>query len=372
MQQAQEADAEAEAQGRGGLRFVDQRGVVELKLVQRVAELRVVRAVQGIQAREHHRLGVLVAAERLLGTLVELGDRVTHLGLPDILHAGDQVAHLTDGQAVGRLHLRRVRADLQQLVSGAGRHHPDALALAERAVDDLHVGHDTAVGVVDRVEDHRAGGGVLDADRGRHLADDLVQQLGHADAGLGGDPQDVLGLAADQIGQLGGELLGLGGRQIDLVEDGDDRELVLHRQVEVGEGLGLDPLSGVDEEDAALARGERAGDLVGEVDVARGVDHVEDVGRATSLFTLGGVPGQTDRLGLDRDAALALDVHAVEVLRAHLPRVDDTGELEHPVGERRLAVVDVRDDAEVTEEGRIGTARLRHVRRGRGHAGSIQ
>ncbi len=60
-------------------------------------------------------------------------------------------------------------------------------------------------------------------------------------------------------------------------------------------------------------------------------------------------PGQPDRLALDRDAALALDVHAVEVLRAHLPRVDDAGELQHAVGQRRLAVVDVGDDAEVAD-----------------------
>jgi hypothetical protein len=53
---------------------------------------------------------------------------------------------------------------------------------------------------------------------------------------------------------------------------------------------------------------------------------------------------------LDGDAALALDVHPVEVLRAHVDAfVDDAGDLQHAVGERRLAVVDVRDDAEVAD-----------------------
>ena len=41
--------------------------------------------------------------------------------------------------------------------------------------------------------------------------------------------------------------------------------------------------------------------------------------------------------------------------------VDDPGELEHPVGERRLAVVDVRDDAEVADDRRVGRAGLRRV-----------
>src|ERR1700741_1966303 len=45
----------------------------------------------------------------------------------------------------------------------------------------------------------------------------------------------------------------------------------------VGELLGLAPLRGVDEQQRALAGGERTGDFVGEVDVAGRVDQVEDV-----------------------------------------------------------------------------------------------
>ena len=245
---------------------------------------------------------------------------------------------------------------------GAGGHHPDALALGELPVDDPDVGDDTAVGVVDRVEDHRAGGRVGDADRGRHLAHDPVEQRVHADAGLRRDPQHVGGVAADEVRQLLGELLRLGGGQVDLVEHRDDGEVVLHRQVEVGERLGLDALGGVDQQDRALAGGQRAGHLVGEVDVPRGVDHVQDVGAARPVAA-GRRPRQPDRLRLDRDAPLTLDVHPVEVLGAHLPLVDHAGELEHAVGERRLAVVDVGDDAEVADQRRVGTARLGHVER---------
>ena len=61
------------------------------------------------------------------------------------------------------------------------------------------------------------------------------------------------------------------------------------------------------------------------------------------------VPRHPHGLALDRDAALALDVHPVEVLRAHRPVVDDAGDLQHPVGQGRLAVVDVGDDAEVAD-----------------------
>jgi hypothetical protein len=53
---------------------------------------------------------------------------------------------------------------------------------------------------------------------------------------------------------------------------------------------------------------------------------------------------------LDRDSALALEIHRVENLRFHFPRLQRAGHLEEAVGQRRLAVVDVRDDGEVADE----------------------
>ncbi len=142
---------------------------------------------------------------------------------------------------------------------------------------------------------------------------------------------------------LAGVAVGIGGGQVDLVERGDDLEVVLQREVAVGERLGLDALRGVDDEHDALARGEAAADLVAEVDVTRGVDQVEDVA----------LPVDTDVLRLDRDAPLALEVHRVEVLRPHVAGVDGAGDLQDPVRQRRLAMVDVRDDREVADAGEV-------------------
>ncbi len=233
-----------------------------------------------------------------------------------------------------------------------GREHQDALARREVPVDDADVGDDTAVDVVDAVEDHRAGRRVRVPDRRRHQAHDLVEQLADSLAGLGADPQHVIRVAADDVRELGGVLLRLGRRQVDLVEHRDDLQVVLEREVEVGQRLGLDPLRGVDQQHAALARGQRPRHLVGEVDVPRCVDHVQRVGAAVVRRE-----GQPDRLALDGDTALALDVHPVEVLSPHRAVVDDPGGLQHPVGQRRLAVVDVSDDAEVADHRGIGAVR---------------
>jgi hypothetical protein len=78
--------------------------------------------------------------------------------------------------------------------------------------------------------------------------------------------------------------------------------------------------------------------------VPRSVDEVELV-----LLPVASAIQDAYGLRLDGDAALALQVHAVEELFLHVARGHGAGELENTVRERALAVVDVRDDAEVAD-----------------------
>ncbi len=68
MQQAQKADAESKAQSVTRLRVVDKRRVVELQLVECVAQVGILVAVDGIEPGEHHGLHFSVAGKRLRGT----------------------------------------------------------------------------------------------------------------------------------------------------------------------------------------------------------------------------------------------------------------------------------------------------------------
>ena len=88
-------------------------------------------------------------------------------------------------------------------------------------------------------------------------------------ASRGVDPDHVLDLLPG--------LLRLRAGQVDLVEDGDDLEPGVHREVRVGQRLRLHALAGVHHQQGALAGGQRAAHLVGEVDVPGRVDQVEDV-----------------------------------------------------------------------------------------------
>jgi hypothetical protein len=72
-------------------------------------------------------------------------------------------------------------------------------------------------------------------------------------------------------------------------------------------------------------------------------------------------------MGFDGDAALALQVHVVENLGLHLALADGAGEFEQAVAQRRLSVVDVGDDGEVSDESGF---HCRHVKKGLSAAGA--
>ena len=205
------------------------------------------------------------------------------------------------------------------------------------------------VGVILAVEYQGLQGGVRVPLGGGDVPDDVLQHGGDVDALLGGDLRGVLGGEGQDVLDLLLHTLRVGGGQVDLVEDGEDLQVVLHGQVGVGQGLGLDALGGVHDEHSPLAGGQGAGHLIVEVHMARGVDEVQGVG----LPVLGGVV-QPHRPGLDGDAPLPLQVHVVQQLGLHLPLGDGVAQLDEAVGEGGLAVVDVGDDGKVADLGLVG------------------
>ena len=83
----------------------------------------------------------------------------------------------------------------------------------------------------------------------------------------------------------------------------------LHRQVDVGERLRLNPLARVHHKDCAVTGLQAARDLIGEVHMSRRIDQVEPIGEAVARHVL-----QADGTRFDRDPLLALKVHGVEYL----------------------------------------------------------
>src|SRR5690606_21597437 len=84
------------------------------------------------------------------------------------------------------------------------------------------------------------------------------------------------------------------------------------------------------------------------VHVAGGVHQVELIG-----LPVRGLIGEADGLGLDGDAALALDIHVIKHLLAHLALGQPTGRLDQPVGERGLPMIDVSDNGKIANTSEI-------------------
>ena len=63
--------------------------------------------------------------------------------------------------------------------------------------------------------------------------------------------------------------------QVDFVDNRNDLEVMLHGRIEVGHGLGLDPLCSVNEKKHALAGCKGARNFVGKIHMPRRINQIE-------------------------------------------------------------------------------------------------
>ena len=136
---------------------------------------------------------------------------------------------------------------------------------------------------------------------------------------------------------------------VDLVDHDDWREPALERLPKHEPRLGERPLRRVDEQHHAVHHRQGALHLAAEVGVPGCVDNVDQ-----EVFVM-------DRgvLGENRDAALALEIGVVEGALGHpLVGPERAALVQERVDERRLAVIDVRDDRHVPPQrvGHVGLA----------------
>ena len=261
---------------------------------------------------------------------------------PNVLDAGDDIAHFTGAERVGG---RSFRAETPHLVDDVGfarGFHDDSLAPGHGSGHDAHQGNDAQVVVEPGVDDQRLQRRPRERPGWRNPLHELLQKGRNALPGLGADPHRGVRRQPDDVLDLPRDPFGLGLGQVDLVENRQHLQAVVDRRIAVGDGLRLHALGGIDDQQGALAGGQRPGNLVAEVHVPGGVDEIEQVG-----FAVRGPEIQGDALRLDGDAPLPLQVHGIEHLVGHLPFAQRAAMLNEAVGKGRLAVIDVGDDGKV-------------------------
>jgi len=125
--------------------------------------------------------------------------------------------------------------------------------------------------------------------------------------------------------------------------------IVVDRLINIRERLRLHALRRVDDENGTFAGSKTAADFVSEIHMPRRIHQIQLISFAVLRLV-----HQAHRLSLDRDAAFALDIHAVEHLLFHVARLDRTTVLDQAVGKRRFPMIDMGDDREITDMALVG------------------
>ena len=251
-------------------------------------------------------------------------------------------------QSVARLAFGHELADFEHFVRLIRLDEANLLAFDDRAVEQAQVGDDAAERVVVRVEHHRLQRRLRIAARRRDARDDRREQFFDAGPGLAAARQHAERIDAERRFHFADHFVGPGVDHVDLVQDRHDFQMGIDGRVGVRHRLGFDSLRGVDQQQGPFAAGQTARHFVMEIDVPRRVDQVHLVDDAVVRIA------HRDGASLDRDAPLALQVHVVEHLIAHLALAQRVGLFQQAVGQRALAVVDVRDDAVVADVLAVG------------------
>ena len=101
VEQAEEAAAEAEAEGDGTFGLEEERRIVEAKFFEGFAQLGVLVGVDGVESGEDHGLDFFEAGQGFDGGIGVVGDGVADFGVGDVLDVGDDESDFA-GDAVRR------------------------------------------------------------------------------------------------------------------------------------------------------------------------------------------------------------------------------------------------------------------------------
>ena len=227
------------------------------------------------------------------------------MDLLGILDITGEISDLSARELVNGGRRRFEYADLFYVIDAAGPHHLYLHAFSYYAVLEPYIDHDALERVKCGVDYKRLQGIFIFAFRRRYKIYDRLHYLVYADTTFSAGHYRLYIGQMKRLPELVADPFGFRAGKVYLVYYRDYHEIVFSREIQVGDGLRLHPLRGIYDKKYALTGGERFRDLVGEIHMTGRVDEVKDI------FLSAGRVRQPHRFGLDSDAALPLEVHAV-------------------------------------------------------------
>ena len=222
-----------------------------------------------------------------------------------------------------------------------GTHDQNFLTLFDLSVIDTYQSKGTQIVVEPAVVYQCFGRGVFISFGSGNAIDDGIEQFFDPQTGFGTGFECVGTVESDSLLYLLFDTIRFGGGEVDFVDDGNEFEIILEGDVDIGDSLCFDALGSIDDQQCAFTRCERAAHFIGKIDMTRSVDQVEGVDFSL-FFVL-----KPNALRFYRDAALFFDIHRIHHLCAHLTIRYRAALLNETICERTFSVVDMGNYREV-------------------------
>ena len=275
VKKSQETATETKSQSGRSLRFKRKCRVVELELFERVTEIRILRAIYWIESAEYHLLDRLITGKRLFRRIVRKCDGIARSGISYVFNGRADVTNLTSKKCFRRNELTRMEvSEFCDYELRAGIHHSDLITEFYGAFFDTHVYDNALIRIVLRVEDQGSKRLVLLSARRRQKLDDALEDLIDAGIVLRGNKRRFGSVQADYVFDLLLYFFRLRGRKVDLVDDRQDLEVRVDREISVCQRLRFDALCRVNDQDRAVTGSQASGNFIVKVNVAGRVDEI--------------------------------------------------------------------------------------------------
>src|SRR5262245_40937945 len=266
----------------------------------------VVSGVDGVNTAEDHRMNFLEAGESGRW-IARIGERVAHFHLFGAFDICGEITGLTCLKFLADVWLGIEAADFFDFDVFAGVQQFTLESRLKLSIENADVGYDTLESIEIGVEPEGLERFFAGRFGGWNPSNDPFENVVDADALFGAGQNGGLGGDSENVFELSFRQFDVCMRKIDLIDDRNDRQILLHCEVNIRNGLSLDALGGIDNQKSAFAGAQAARNFVGEIDVARSVNQVQLV-----FLPVFGLVVHGDGMGLDGDTALALQIHRVE------------------------------------------------------------